>query len=875
MYAPLGGYTPPPGPGYPPSGPGYPPPGPGYAPPATSRSGAPRTLLALIAVIVIVAAGLGAVMVLRPGSGDAPSASPRIPGASLAAGDTGGTAALATPAVVAGHIDDSGLEPPLLEQGDVPPPDQTTPVTGHLALGAATDLATQTIGPGGGTLEASGLRIQVPDGALAGDTSFQVTQAPITGSDLGDVVTPLTPLFNVNDAGVVLGAPVTVTLPMSIPTGATAMAFSYDDASGTLTPLIPMAQDGSTLTVGATHFSGIFGGLLDLAKLPTTVDSGFRPGIDDWQFKNHGSYVAPGGQCEGQSVSAMWYYLNMRRGAGASPLYGLYDNNGAEEKTPTFWQDDSDAFRMVGSMHVDPLVVPFTYNFFKNMVANPDDRFTYAAFRAAIAMTGRPQMVRIETAARDKAHAMIVYRVTPDRLFVADPNFPAHLRTILYDAATGRFAPFSSGSNAADIAEHGATVFTRFGYIPGASSWSDSGIAAHWAEFEAGTAGDTAFPKYDLEALSGTDADGNDVWVPLVDGYQTTEKQLTIRINDPANRDDVAIGVFRGTSSTQLGPLAATQILDLQDGANDFGIELDGSKRTDTTWHYVDFVRLTINLSSLELTVDPTEVTAGEVGSEYTFQASATGIPGTAKQVTFSWDFGDGPVVAESYNAPYAEPLTSQGKHSFLDEGTHTVTVILSDTTGTAPVELGRREVPVEIAAATATGGAWVLDGAPVKIGGEAVDNGCMAYTFDVAEGTVGISRVGHEDVPNCPSWTASMTGTWSPTSPPTTLHQYDSVPFAFTTSVTGEAGTVATMVVDATYPNGAHMAIKYAQFCVSDPSEACPASGSSQTVEVENWPGGDSAATTITVEIYAHLDGATQANPKIAGYRYTYRWQP
>ncbi len=817
-------------------------------------------------------------MVLRPGSGDAPPASPRIPGASPAAGDTGdtgGTAALATPAVVAGHADNSALDPPILEQGDVPPPEQTTPITGHLALGAATDLATQAIGAAGGTLEASGLRIQVPEGALSADATFVVTQAAITASDFGGVVSPLTPLFSLEDGDAVLGAPVTVALPMTIPAGSIAMAFSYDDASGTLTPLIPIAQDGSSLTVQATHFSGFFAGLVDLAKLPTTVDSGFRPGIDDWQFKNHGSYIAPGGQCEGQSVSAMWYYLNQRRGAGASPLYGIYDNNGAEEKTPTFWQDDSDAFRMVGSMHADPLAVPFTYNFFKNMMAGPDDRFTYAAFRAAIAMTGRPQMVRIETAARNKAHAMIVYRVTPDRLFVADPNYPARLRTILYDAATGKFAPFSSGSNAADIAEHGATVFTRFGYIPGASSWSDAKIAEHWAEFEAGTAGDKAFPKYDLEARAGTDAGGNDVWVPLVDGYQTTQPQLTIRINDPANRDDVAIGVFRGTSSTQLDPLAATQVLDLQDGANDFGIELDGSKRTDTDWHYVDFVRLTINLGSLELTVDPAEMTAGTVGTEYTFQASAKGIPGTAKQATFSWDFGAGAVPADSYGAPYTEPLTSQGKYSFLDAGTHTVTVILSDTGGGSSVELGRMEIPVEIAAASATGGAWVLEGDPVKIGGEAVDNGCMAYTFDVAEGTVSISRVGHEDVPNCPSWTASMTATWSPISPPATLRQHDSVPFAFTASVTGEAGTVATLVVDATYPNGAHMAIKYAQFCVSDPSEACPGSGSSQTLEVKNWPGGDSAAETITVEIYAHLDGATQADPKIAGYRYTYRWQP
>ena len=72
-----------------------------------------------------------------------------------------------------------------------------------------------------------------------------------------------------------------------------------------------------------------------MAALPATVDSGFRPGVDDWQFTNYGSYVAPTGHCEGQSVSAIWYYVNQRLGGGASPLYGLYDDNGGNRPRPS------------------------------------------------------------------------------------------------------------------------------------------------------------------------------------------------------------------------------------------------------------------------------------------------------------------------------------------------------------------------------------------------------------------------------------------------------------------------------------------------------------------------------------------------------------
>ncbi len=61
--------------------------------------------------------------------------------------------------------------PPILEEGDVPPAeDPTTPVTGHLTLGPAAGLASQVIGAAGGTIEANGLRLEFPAGALAADT---------------------------------------------------------------------------------------------------------------------------------------------------------------------------------------------------------------------------------------------------------------------------------------------------------------------------------------------------------------------------------------------------------------------------------------------------------------------------------------------------------------------------------------------------------------------------------------------------------------------------------------------------------------------------------------------------------------------------------
>jgi hypothetical protein len=71
------------------------------------------------------------------------------------------------------------------------------------------------------------------------------------------------------------------------------------------------------------------------------VDTAFQPGVDDWQFPNHGSIVAPGGHCAGQSIAAMWYYDQQRLAAKAPTLYGLYDNNARARGTPQLWQDDA------------------------------------------------------------------------------------------------------------------------------------------------------------------------------------------------------------------------------------------------------------------------------------------------------------------------------------------------------------------------------------------------------------------------------------------------------------------------------------------------------------------------------------------------------
>ena len=562
-------------------------------------------------------AGLAALILIVSACG--PGTTPVSPGGSVS--PNGGSlkpgAASASPGGADTRTDEASLPAPVSEEsGDLPAPvEPPSPLNLSLTVGTAVPIAAATIGATGGSLhdpsDANGFRLDLPAGAVGQDAHFAVSAAPISGlaAEAASWLTPITPLYAVDDGGATFALPVSVTLPLgtagakAVPASSpdqVAMVFTYDAASGRIAPLSPISADATSLPAAAAHFSDFFGALVDAAGVPATVDSGFRPGIDDWQFPNYGSYVAPGGHCEGQSVSAIWYYLAQRRAAGAAPLYGLYDNNGAAEKTPTFWYDDSDGYRLASVVQADPVAVSFTYKFLQSMRDNTDGRLVYAALRAAIYASGEPQLIQMTTADHQSVHTMIAYRVTPTRVYVADPNYPAHLRTITYDAASGVLGPYSSGDNAGSIAAAGQTSYTKFAFLPPRASSSDAALAAHWAEFSDSTVGHTQFPDYRLEVVSGQDADGNDIWVPLTDGYTAPEPTITVRLTDPAGIDATRVGAYRGISSSPLVKAAAKITIPLEPGPNALGLREIGSKPEWTSYKYVNFVRLTVNAGPAE-----------------------------------------------------------------------------------------------------------------------------------------------------------------------------------------------------------------------------------------------------------------------------------
>jgi hypothetical protein len=522
-----------------------------------------------------------------------------------------GTGILKLPGMANGTATGSGkIELPAAPSGPVqsPPPidNPATPAQGTLKLGDSSAVETIDLAANGASPTMSapgqpwdGLNIDIPAGDWTGST-LQITAQPITDSSFGELVTPDSPLYTISGATGAAPKPVTLKIPAAVPSDSFAMGFFYD-ASGGLEGMPLLAEDGTSVTVATEHFSSFFLSLVDRALLPATIDSGFRPGKDDWQYGNYGSYVTPDGECAGQVLTEAWYYVERRIKAGASPLYGLYDNNGAPEKTPNLWQDDSDGYRLASVAQSQYTTNHNAVNdFFSSWRGKGFDALQYDAFRYAIAVTGEPQFISIADAQNKNGHAILAYRVAPVGIFVADPNFPAAWRLIPFDPSSGKFGTYFSGPSASAVADGSGVTYTNFVYKAMTALVDWSTLAADWAAFDAGTIGNGVFPVYDLEALAGQDDQGNDNWVPLTDGYSTADKQLTIRISDPSNVANVLMAVYRGTSSTLAAPDGQGVTLDLSDGKNPLGIWEMGAKPGWNDWGYVDFVRLTVILGPAE-----------------------------------------------------------------------------------------------------------------------------------------------------------------------------------------------------------------------------------------------------------------------------------
>lgn len=452
------------------------------------------------------------------------------------------------PAVVIEAEDEQASEPTVQTLRYLPPKVKRSE-TGTILTGAPAELANTAIDTSGGTISVdkqgdplNGLQITVPPGAYKETKSFKVSSSPITVNTFGNGVNPISPMIKVENGGESADKAMTIKVPAQLEEGQAAIWYFYNEKTGTLEAVPTVTMDKDSVTVATTHFSEGFLSTLAGYLNNGTIDSGFRPGTDSWQFPNHGSWVSSG-ICNGMSLTAMWYYYN--RPDGDKTLYGTYDNGGdPNPSTPGFWQDDALTYRFCSVVHHDLNTKSPNYTFFSQYYGTPEnvtatsfwynlqgssgDKWTRRLFESSMLATHEPQMAWIYSADGKNAHALVVYKIVNGTLVVSDPNYGGQTSQIVWSDELAKYMPYSGKDNE----NAGNTTYERIVYAGKGTLIPWGNIQGYWSQVESKTAGDDRFPPYKLYVI---DADGKRA--ELTDDFEMTTSRIKVELDKMGNPD--------------------------------------------------------------------------------------------------------------------------------------------------------------------------------------------------------------------------------------------------------------------------------------------------------------------------------------------------
>jgi hypothetical protein len=380
---------------------------------------------------------------------------------------------------------------------------ESAPAVWDVQYGSTLPLVSGDIGSAGGTLTVNasggvleGFTITVPAGAYESSTHFEVASATVSSFSLPDGLELITPVISIDNGGAEAAEFLQLTLPVAIPEGKFAMLFTWDPASGALDALPLLEIDSTHITALTTHFTLILGVQVDTIALDAlNIQTGFKQGRNNWQFANYGSFIAPDGHCAGQSLMAMDYFVRFK----GAPLFGKYDNfgNPGYPVSPDQQDDDRLAYRMCSVAQQRMNFENIGNKYWFNVQGQGSGYITYYSFAMALKASNEPQFISIFGDLG--GHAMIVYGKYADRFYISDPNYPQAnaRRYVSYDRATGKFRPYFSGPNAADLGH----AFPNIYYMNKYFRMNEMAGAALWAELEAGTVGSSWYPEYDIQYI--------------------------------------------------------------------------------------------------------------------------------------------------------------------------------------------------------------------------------------------------------------------------------------------------------------------------------------------------------------------------------------
>ena len=537
-----------------------------------------------------------------------------------------------------------------------------------------------------------GLTVSIPATAYQGAQTWKlVSQRGVRVTFPAGVSQIGTAVSIANDQGYA-DSLLAVRLPIRVGPDTAIAAFFYDPTTKFLEMIPIAAEDSVSITVATTHFGSrflwqpatssqrapigstvragfdpvtIIIAALPVATLLAPAESGFRPGVDDWEFTNYGTFITPEGTCLGMSVSAMYYYSRVKL-AGGQSLSGHFD------LVPGFEWDNPQGIRFAAMVQHRYEARADVAAAFKNRLAALAaggrvslDLLSYQSLVVALKATGRPQLFAMDQGPSTNGHAVVAYATSGGTVKLADPNQPGQAG-VTATFTSGHFQPI----NLQPKASAAATSYNRV-FVVGSSVYIPTALVdAEWHGFLDKQAGNGVFPATTFKTFD-----------PLSASYQLLGDSVSVWADQVQFAVDCSICLpvlsLAKVDDRNGHPLDnPTPTADLS-GRDSVGVRSEiNEKFVDFRWALVESKRFELAL------VAPLAPDFPEPNTTTTFSARPFGKapPGAS----YRWNFGDGtPVVTRAADSTIT--------HVFATDGAYTVTVALTNTTGATLARVARR----------------------------------------------------------------------------------------------------------------------------------------------------------------------------------------
>lgn len=575
-----------------------------------------------------------------------------------------------------------------------------------------TVVADETVPAAGGTITFDragdplrGLTLRIPPRAYKQDTKWSVSYTRTVKPPLPEGTFQVGPAIRIANGTGYADSVLSLRVPVTAGPDTLLGAFYYDSTSNWLEPLPIRERTASSVVIVTRHFNAsalVRPGATGAARFVGTsravpfgsavivlagiarpvaaskIRTSFRPGRDDWEYTNHGPWLAPRGICTGMSVTALYHHYSYASAAG--PLFRLLDQVGS------FDEDNPRGIRFASVVQAKHVANLNTFNSWLDAVDGgspppPDARANhYASMLVSMRVTGRPQYMSIS--GPSVAHSVVAYEVehqgggaAPSGLVAfADPNFPGLPR--LLEVNSGELVSFTF------LPQPGAIIdlITEFHFLGVSAVINTSELDSLYGEALAGTVGNSEFPRSSLEVFDGL----SQSWRPFVDGTLIPSDTLLVRSTCPTCPHKRSTSDSRQVTTihSPVGVKVAEDIPDADSGAR--AIVAPGPNRLGFTtrlaatprpfvFRYSTFQR--VSFTSVLTRIAPR---AGIFKLDSLSQLSVTDAGTHPANARYRWTFANGGLT-DVVNTTGSKGVS----YIFRRNGNYDVTVEVRDAAGT------------------------------------------------------------------------------------------------------------------------------------------------------------------------------------------------